>query len=55
MYTITVRYIKGGLVAMNLKAETLLLARSKAIHMKTQAFHVEITDAKGQVFPLDEK
>jgi hypothetical protein len=52
VYTITVRYSKGGLVAMNLKADTLSLAREKALHMKSQAFHVEITNIQGQAFPL---
>lgn len=52
MYTITVRYSKGGLIAMNLKADTLSLAREKALHMKSQAFHVEINNMQGQAFPL---
>ena len=37
---------------MNLKADTLSLAREKALHMKSQAFHVEITNMQGQVFSL---
>jgi hypothetical protein len=52
VYTITVRYSKHGMVAMNLKADTISLAREKALHMKSQAFHVEIKDALGQEFPL---
>ena len=52
MYTITVRYSKGGLIAMSLKADTLSLAQKKALHMKSQAFHVEINEMQGQAFPL---
>jgi hypothetical protein len=37
---------------MNLKADTIELARAKALHMKSQAFHVEIKDILGQSFPL---
>lgn len=55
MFTVEVRYIKAGVLAMNLKAETLTLARAKAKHMKAQAFHVEIKNADGQVFPLNEE
>lgn len=55
MFTVEVRYIKAGVVAMHLKAETLTLARAKAKHMKAQAFHVEIKNAVGQVFPLNEE
>jgi hypothetical protein len=52
VYTITVRYSKGGMIAMNLKADTLSLAREKALHMKSQAFHVEISNMQGQAFPI---
>lgn len=55
VFTVEVRYIKAGVVAMHLKAETLTLARAKAKHMKAQAFHVEIKNAVGQVFPLNEE
>lgn len=37
---------------MNLKADTLSLAREKALHMKSQAYHVEINNMQGQAFPL---
>jgi hypothetical protein len=50
MYTITVRYSDGGMIAMNLKAESIETAREKALHFKAQAFHVEIKNAQGQVF-----
>jgi hypothetical protein len=53
MYTITVRYGKDGMVAMNLKADSISLAREKAKHMKSQAFYVEIKNAHGQACPLD--
>ena len=52
MYTITVRYYKDGLIAMNLKADTIALAREKALHMKSQAFHVEIHNMQGDAFQL---
>jgi hypothetical protein len=37
---------------MNLKADTLSLAREKALNMKSQAFHVEISNMQGQAFSL---
>jgi hypothetical protein len=40
------------MIAMNLKADTLSLAREKAMQMKSQAFHVEISNMQGQAFPL---
>ena len=54
MYTVVVRYCKDGLLAMNLKARDIAEAREKALHMKSQAFHVEINNAAGQEFPLEE-
>jgi hypothetical protein len=53
MYKIIVRYSKGGLVAMNLKADSVSLAREKAKHMKTQFFHVEIERPDGHTVPID--
>ena len=52
MYTVTVRYYKDGLIAMNLKAGTIALAREKALHLKSQAFHVEIHNIQVDAFPL---
>jgi hypothetical protein len=40
---------------MTLKADTLTLARAKAKHMKSQAFHVEIKNADGQSFALNDE
>jgi hypothetical protein len=40
------------MIAMSLKAETIALAREKALHMKSQDFHVEIKDTLGQSFSL---
>lgn len=54
MYAITVRYCKEGFIAMNLKADTIAIAREKALHFKAQAFHVQINDADGQAFPLED-
>lgn len=52
VYTIAVRYSKEGIIAMNLKAATISLARDKALHMKSQAFQVEIKDMLGNTLPL---
>ena len=53
MFTIVVRYSKDGIVAMNLKAEIITLARAKASHMKSQAFNVEIENETGKIFLLE--
>jgi hypothetical protein len=53
MYKIIVRYSKGGLVAMNLKADSVFLAREKARHMKSQFFHLEIEHPDGHTIPTD--
>lgn len=55
MYTISIRYSKGGILAMHLKAHDIAEAREKALHMKSQAFHVEIQNSEGQTLPLHEE
>ena len=54
MYTVTVRYAKGGMLAMNLKAQDITEAREKAQHMESQAFYVEVNNAEGRVIPIKE-
>ena len=55
MFTISVRYSKSGILAMNLKAHDLAEAREKALHMQSQAFYVEIKNGEGQTLPLREE
>ena len=47
MYKITVRFTPAGLIAYDLKGDTLKIAVAKALHFKSQGFHVEIQDAEG--------
>jgi hypothetical protein len=54
MYTVIVRYAKGGTLTMNLKARDIAEAREKALHMESQAFYVEIQNAEGHAFTLKE-
>lgn len=54
MYKITVRYSPGGLIAYDLKGDTLKSAGAKALHFKSQGFHVEIQDTEGNDVALTE-
>ena len=52
MYKITVRYSRAGLVAYDLKGDTLEIAKVKAKQFKSQGFYVEITDPLGEIIPF---
>ena len=52
MYVVTVRYGKELSVAFNAKAETVVIARAKAVHFKSQGLFVEINSAEGYPVPL---
>ena len=54
MYRIIVRYSKSGLIAYDLKGDTLVAAVTKAIRFKSQGFHVEITDGEGNAVAIPE-
>lgn len=40
---------------MDLKANDIAEAREKALHMQSQAFHVEIKNDQGQTLPLHDE
>ena len=47
MFRITVRFSPAGVIAYDLNGDTLKIAVAKALHFKSQGFHVEIQDAEG--------
>ena len=49
MYSITALFSAKGRGAMNVTAETLELARAKAVNLKSHGFFVEIRDEDGEL------
>jgi len=47
VYSVIIRYSKVGPIAHDLTGDTLKIAVAKALHFKSQGFHVEIKDAEG--------
>jgi hypothetical protein len=47
MYRIIVRFSHAGLIAYDITGDTLKIAVAKALHFRSQGFHVEIQDAEG--------
>ena len=54
MYRIIVRFSPAGLVAYDLNGDTLKISVAKALHFKSQGFHVEMQDADGNDVALAE-